>query len=515
MAERLLGLDIGTSGVKVGVVSAEGQLLGLGRASHENDSPQPDWVECPPDRWWQGVRAGIGQACDEAGVAPSEIDAIGVSVLFPCIVPLDADGRALSPALLYCDRRSTAQVAAIEQAIGRDEYEATIGNILTPGTCAVTSMLWLRHERPEAFRSARSLAFSNTAITARLTGEFAADPAMVALSGLVAVDDPRHWNEDLCERLGIAMDRLPRIAAAHEVIGTVTSAASAETGLREGTPVVCGTGDVPASAFACGATEPGTVVYVAGSTDCVAVPVPRPTPDRRWVNCAYIPEESWLPIGTTTSSGVSVEWFVREFLDEAGASGFRRMTELAEGAEPGSGRVLYLPYLQGERTPIWDPAARGSFFGLSTSTTRRDLARAVFEGAAFGLRMVIESVEEVAGAPVRELRAVGGGTKNPLWNQIKADVLGLPLAVLEFQETSALGAALLAGLGVGLYPSFEAAAEVAMSGNRVRQVEPSAERGERYEEFFELFRKFYPATREIAHALADPRRSAAEECGPR
>lgn len=502
MADLLLGLDIGTSGVKVGVVSAAGKLLGLGRASHENDSPQPEWVECPPDRWWQGVLSGIRQACDEAGVMPADITAVGLSVLFPCIAPLDEHASALSPALLYCDRRSAAQVEAIERLIPRDDYQAIIGNVLTPGTCAVTSMLWLRDERPDAYARTHCLGFSNTAISARLTGEFATDPAMVALSGLVDIHDPWSWNEPLCERLGIDAARLPRVAAAGEPIGAVTRAAANETGLREGTPVACGTGDVPASAFASGATDSSTVVYVAGSTDCVAVPVPRPTPDRRWVNCAYIPRDTWLPIGTTTSSGVSVEWFVREFLGQAGPDGLGEMTRLAESSMPGSGGLLYLPYLQGERTPIWDPHARGSFFGLSTSTTRADLARAVFEGTAFGLRMVIESLEEVAGSPVSQIRAVGGGTRNPLWNQIKADVLQRPLAVLEFQETSALGAALLGGLAAGLYPSFEAAAAVAAAGNRVRLVEPSPSQGRRYDELFGLFRRLYPATRSIAHALA-------------
>lgn len=502
MADLLLGLDIGTSGVKVGLASAGGQLLGLGRARHPNDSPHPDWVQCPPERWRAGVVAGIQQACAEAGVQPADVSAVGISVLFPCITPLDKQARPLYPALLYSDRRSTAQVDAIERLLPRDRYQDIIGNVLTPGTCAVTSIAWLRDEQPDIAARTHCFAPANTAISAWLTGEFAADPAMVALSGLVDIHDPWRWNEGLCETLGIDVQRLPRIAAAHEIVGTVTRAAADATGLKPGTPVACGTGDVPASAFACGAVDSSAVIYVAGSTDCVAVPVAQPTPNRRWVNCAYIPKDAWLPIGTTTSSGVSVEWFLRELLGQSGSDGIQAMTALAESAEPGSGRLLYLPYLQGERTPLWDPQARGSFFGLSTATTRADLARAVFEGTAFGLRMVIDSIEQVAGTAVSEIRAVGGGTKNALWNQIKADVLQRPLAVLEFQETSSLGAALLAGLGAGLYPSFEAAAAVAWAGNHARLVEPSAANAPRYNELFGLFQQLYPATRPIAHALS-------------
>ena len=502
MGDLLLGLDVGTSGVKVGVVSAEGKLLGLGRASHVNSAPHPEWVECSPDLWWDGVVRSLRQACGEAGVRPDEVAAVGISVLFPCIVPLGVDARPLYPALLYCDRRSGAQVEAIERLLPRDDYQAIIGNVLTPGTCAVTSMAWLRDEQPEIVERTRVFGFSNTAITARLTGEFCTDPSMVALSGLVDIADPWRWNEPLCEQIGIDPKLLPRVAGADEVVGTVTRSAAEETGLKAGTPVVCGCGDVPASAFGVGLTEPGTVVYVAGSTDCVAVPIRQPTPDRRWVNAAYVPRGYWLPIGTTTSSGVSVEWFIREFLGQGGDEGLEAMTELAAASPLGSGRVLYLPYLQGERTPIWDPSARGSFFGLSSTTSRADLARAVLEGTALGLRQVIESLEDVAGAPVDEIRAVGGGTRNGLWNQIKADVLRRPLAVLEFQETSALGAALLGGLGIGLYPSFAAAAETAWAGNEARVVEPSSARADRYDELNALFVELYPATRPLAHALA-------------
>jgi len=504
MSDLLLGLDIGTSGVKVGVVNAEGRLLGLGRAAHENETPHPGWVQCDPERWWQGTIVSLRQACAGANISPGDIAAVGVSVLFPCIVPLDAGGHGLYPAILYCDRRSFAEADAIAAIIPRECYEACIGNVLVPGTCAVTSLAWLRDHESDAYANARAFGFANTAITARLTGEFATDPTQVALSGLVDIRDPWRWNRDLCEQLGIDGDRMPRVAGAAEVIGTVTRAAAAETGLRPGTPVVCGCGDVPASALGAGASEPGTVVYVAGSTDCVAVPTLAPTPDRRWVNSAYVPRGMWLPIGTTTSSGVSVEWFLREFLGRGGSDGLQAMTALASQAPVGSGGLLFLPYLQGERTPIWDPRARGAFFGLSTATTRSHLARAVFEGTAFALRQVIECLEGILGRPVDEIRAVGGGTKNALWNQIKADVLRKRLAVLEFQETSALGAALLAAIGAGIHPSFAAAAEVARACNRARIVAPEPSSATRYEALHEHFAKFYPATKSLAHALACP-----------
>jgi len=500
--ELLLGIDVGTSGVKAGLFAPEGKLLGLGRSAHKVDSPHPGWVQCDPELWWQGVLKSLGDACRQAGVAPSEVGAIGLGVLFPCIVPLDADGRALHPAILYCDQRSLAQVRAIERTIGRDEYQRIIGNMLVPGTCAATSIAWLRDEQPETYRAASVFGFANTFLTARLTRRLCADPTMVGLSGLVDAGDPWRWCEPLVERLGLDATRLPVVAGSAEVVGGVTASAARLTGLRTGVPVVCGAGDVPVCAVGGGALSPDTIVYIAGSTDCTALPMPRPTADRRWANTAYVPRGTWLGIGAMSSSGVAVEWFAREFLPDAGRGALDRMTGLAASSPPGSNGVLFLPYLQGERTPVWDPLARGMFLGLTTSTSRADLARAVFEGTAFALRQMVECVKDIIGRPVREIRAVGGGTKNALWNQIKADVLQQPLDVLEFQETGTLGAALLAGMGAGAYASFEEAMGLARSVGGVRTVEPNADTAALYGELFDAYCQAYPLTRPLAHALA-------------
>jgi len=498
----LLGIDVGTSAVKAGVFDAEGRLLGLGRASHRVDSPQPGWAQCDPELWWQGILRALGGACDEARIRPDEIGAIGMGVLFPCIVPLEAKGRALYPAILYCDQRSLAQVRTIEAKLGKEQYEQTIGNMLVPGTCAVTSIAWLRDEEPGAYRAARAFAFANTFVIARLTGRFAADPSMVGLSGLVDMRDPWHWSSELCDRLAIDKARLPEIVGSAEVAGTVTERASGETGLRAGTPVVCGGGDVPVCAGGGGAASQQTLVYVAGSTDCTALPMSRPTADRRWANTAYIPRGTWLGIGAMTSSGAAVEWFAREFLGEAGPDGLRRMTELASSSPAGSNGVLFLPYLQGERTPVWDPLARGLFIGLTSRTTLADVARAVFEGTAFALRQMLECVDCVGGQRAAEIRAVGGGTRNTLWNQIKADVLQQALQVLEFQETGTLGAALLAGLGSGVYSSFEEAVAVARLAGGVRTVEPDPKLAGLYDDLFGLYSQLYPLTKAVAHGLA-------------
>lgn len=503
MSELLLGIDVGTSGVKTGIFDPRGKLLGLGRTPYRPESPRPGWAESDPELWWHGMVRSLAEACEAAGVGAGEVGAIGVSVMYPVVVALDADARPLHPGILYSDQRSMAQVRAIRRLIPPETYHDRIGNVCVPGTCAVTSMAWLRDERPDVYADAKVLGFANTFVTARLTGEFCTDPTMASLSGLTDIRDPWTWSDDLCRTLGIDREKLPRITGSAEVIGTVTAEAAAFTGLRAGTPVVCGAGDTPVGAVGAGARTRETVAYIAGSTDCVSVPLPAPTRDRRWINCAYIPRGIWFGIGTTTSSGVSIEWFIRECLGMTTEAGIHTMTALAAAAPPGSHGLLFLPYLQGERTPIWDPQARGMFIGISNATTRAHLARAVFEGAAFSLRHVIESLEDVVGGPVREIRAVGGGMKNALWNQIKADILQKPFDILEFQDTGTLGTALLAGMGAGVYASFDEAIDVARAVSSTQTVEPDPSRAELYEGLFRLYATVYPRTKAVMHALGE------------
>jgi xylulokinase len=502
MAELLLGIDVGTSAVKAGVFAADGRLLGIGRSACPVSNPRPGWAECDPERWWRSLQEALAAACVEADCNPADIAAIGTGVLFPCIAPLDAGGNPLHAALLYCDQRSLAQVRAIEAKAGRAEFEARIGNRLVPGTCAVTSLAWLRDERPDAYAGARAMGFANTFLNARLTGELAADPSHAALSGLIDISDPWQWDKGLCDLLGIDPHLLPRIAGSAEVMGGVTRQAADATGLGSGTPVVAGAGDVIVSAVGGGTASSRTIVYIVGSTDCVALPCTAPPADGAWASSAYVPRDMWLGIGTTTSSGVSVEWFCREVLGAGGSGAVDEMTRLAEQSPPGSNGLLFLPYLQGERTPVWDPEARGVFVGITSSTTRADLARSVLEGTAFAFAEILATAPRVARDEVAEIRAVGGGTRNRLWNQIKADTTGRPIEILDFQETGTLGAALLAGLGAGVYSSFDEAVGVARSVTSVAVVTPRPEMTRAYAETVELYGRVYRETAGIAHGLA-------------
>jgi xylulokinase len=501
--ELLMGIDVGTSGVKVGLFDPDGTMVGFGRSSNYTFySPRPGWSQSDPERWLEGISQAIRQSCAEAKIKPSDVGAVGVSVFSPTIVPVDRRGRVCYPAILYSDQRSVRQVQEILYLIPRNRYQRITGNVLVPGNCAVTSMAWVRDEEPEVYRKTACFAFANTFVTSWLTGGCFTDPTMVSMSGLADIRDPRTWSEHLCATLHVDMDRLPRIAESWEIIGEVRAGASSRTGLRTGVPVVNGCVDVVASSVGAGAGEEGCLVYVAGSSDNITTPLSQPAQTLKWVNVSYFPENVWMGVGTSTCSGSSVDWFVREIL-RCGEGGYTSMLDLAASSTPGSRGLLFLPYLQGERTPLWDPRARGLFVGLTTSTTCGDLARAVLEGTAFALRDIVENLKDITSSSRREVRCVGGGMKNPLWNQIKADVLQMPLYLLEFQETGCLGSALLAGMGLGVYGSFVEAVGVARNKIRVQVVEPDSSKGEIYGKTFSLFRDAYSASRDVVHALVE------------
>lgn len=498
----LLGIDLGTSGVKAGLFDRAGKLLGLGRGSgYRFASPRPGWAECDARDWWPAIVEAVRAALGSVGGGRAAVEGVGLATFFPTIIPMGDDGRPLRPGILYNDQRSGAQVAAIARATARDRYERIIGNRLASGNTGVASIHWVRDNEPEVYAATAVMGLANTVVHRRLTGNSVTDWTSASLTGLIDIRDPARWDEGLCAALGIRGAVLPRIVGPLEPAGSLASDAAAELGLPDGIPVICGGGDTVASAFGCGILEPGDLMYSSGTTDTFSMVLPRPTDDRRWINVGYVRRDAWFGIGSNTSGGLSVEWFCREVLGCEGARGVAEAMRLAETAP--SGRLVYLPYLQGERTPIWDPRARGLFLGLTGATTRGEMARAVLEGAAFSVRHILECLEEVTGERVESVPAVGGGTRSPLWNRIKADVLGRPLEVLRFEETAALGAAAMAGVGSGVYASAQEAVGVVRRAQQRDRIEPDADRCRAYDRLFRVYCDAYERTRDLMHTLAE------------
>ncbi len=498
----LLGIDLGTSGVKAGLFDRTGRLLGLGRGTgYRFRSPKPGWAECDAGDWWTAIVAAVRSALAAADrTGDGAVEGIGLSSFFPTLIPMADDGRPLGPGILYCDQRSLDQARAILRLVPKRRYERITGNRLAVGNSAVLSIHWLRDNAPDQYGAARVFAFANTMVVRRLTGEIATDWTTASLSGLVDIADPSRWDAALCAKLGVALAKLPPILGPAEPAGRLTASAAADLGLPDGIPVVCGAGDTVASAFGAGLLEPGGLLYSAGTTDNLSLVLRRPGRDRDWVNVGHVQRGRWLCIGANASGGLSLDWFAREVIGREGAPGVEEALRLA--ADAPSGGLVFLPYLQGERAPVWDPRARGLFLGLTAGTTRGAMARAVLEGAAFSVRHLLESLERMTGSRVASLPAVGGGTRSIVGNRIRADILQRPLDVLRFQETAALGAALMAGIGAGVYGSLSAAADAVGGIQATDRVEPDRGRAAAYDRLYRVYREAYGRTRELMHELA-------------
>lgn len=488
--EVLLGIDVGTSSVRACLFSASGRLLGSGRTPCAVERPRPGWAEVDPRQWWHGFLQAFGKALSSTGVAPTQVRGVGLSTLFPTLIPFGADGTPLANAILYCDQRSVAQVAAI-RAAGHDRIlESRTTNRVAPGTFALTSLMWLRDELPEVYGRACWYGTVNTMFSMQLAGVPSMDYSSGLLFGLCDAGDQSHWCAELADLVGIDARKLPPLFAPGAAVGTVTSRASQLTGIEAGVPVAAGAGDAAAATFGGGRITPGDLFYVTGSSDCLSFVIDRPQTSLLFPNPGYLDVDTWLSVGTSTSTGAAIDWFAREFL---GADSGAAVADEAANAPVGANGVTFLPYLQGERTPIWDPMARGTFHGLSLSTGRAHMARAVLEGTAFALRQIVEAAETEGGATVGELPTAGGGARNELWNRIKADVTGRPLQIFEFQEFSALGAAMLAGTACGIYRSHRDAVSETSSVRAARTIEPDPTASDAYGAAFEQFRELYPA----------------------
>jgi len=449
----LLGIDVGTSSLKVMLVEPAGNTAPvLAKEPLRLLTPAPDRAEMLPDEVYEALLRALRRLRRDRPREFAAVQAIGLSTIFPALVPMRADGSALGAAILYCDRRATPQVASLAASFGREHFEALTGNQLTPGTCTLPGILWLREQEPERFRGTRVFGQLSTFLIQRLTGAVVVDSSQTSLSGMVRGGAEERWEPLILEHAGLAEALLPRILPSAGVAGELTAAAAAACGLRPGIPVVAGCGDAPLAALGGGVLAAGQLFASAGTTDCLMVSAERPSGNPAFCNVHAAIPGLWLAIGTMSTAGAAVKWLC----DDVFQCTPEEMTRAAESAQPGAGGLSFLPYLQGERTPWWDPAARGAFVGLALTTRRAEMCRAVFEGIACGWRQIVALLEEHYRIRAPEVICVGGGSTNPLLNRMKASLLRRPVRVLRCTETTSLGAALIAGIGAGIYSGPQA-----------------------------------------------------------
>lgn len=491
MEQLLLGIDIGTSACKAAAFTPAGRLAAQASAGYPVRYPRPGWAEQDPGDWWQAVCRALRQLWQQ--VDPAAVCGVGVDGQSWAAVAVDRQGSPLCPTPIWMDTRAGEQCEGMKRSCGEEALFALSGNPLQPAYTA-PKVLWYKAALPGVYDRAEKILQSNSFIVCRLTGAFTQDHSQGY--GWCCYDMANgRYDAALCEALGIRSSLLPPLCGCSEVVGGVTAGAARETGLAAGTPVVAGGLDAACGTLGAGAVLPGQAQEQGGQAGGMSICTGAPQPDRRLILSRHVVPGTWLLQGGTVGGGGAVNWFVQQCgaawaraAEERGISPFALMDEEAAQVPAGSGGVVFLPYLAGERSPIWDPAAKGVFYGLQFSTTRGQMARAVMEGVAFSLRHNLETARQAgAGAPV--LRSVGGAAGSPLWMQIKADVTRCSLEVASSDTATALGAALLAGVGVGLYPDLAQAARQAVQVKR-RYV-PDPGRAQQYDESYAVYRALY------------------------
>lgn len=498
--DYLLGIDLGTSGAKALIMDADGHVLGMGRYEYGMATPRPGWAEQDPKTWLQATAGSIREAMARAGISPDGVAAIGLSGQMHTTVCLDRHGDVLRPAITWADQRSKPQVEEVYQRLGKAQLARWAQNPLATGFTLAT-LLWLQENEPGVYARLGHVILPKDYVRYYLTGEIATEATDA--SGTLLMDVVAGtWNAELLDTCGIDPRVLPAIGSSSALAGVLRGEAALALGLRTGIPVVYGSADQPAQAVGNGIVRPGILSSTIGTGGQLFAPSVTPAydPDLRLHTFVHAVPGLWYIMAASLSAGLSFSW-LRKILE---AESYGVLADAAAQVEPGADGLFFLPYLAGERTPHMDPAARGVFAGLTLRHERAHLARAVMEGVVFGLRQGLELIEAL-GVPVEAVIASGGGTRHPLWLQLQADIFGRDIRQTCTEEAAAFGAALVAGVGAGVYADAGAACTRAVRLSDL-VIHPDADRAHTYDGLYRQFTGLYPALRQhfqdIAHSEA-------------
>lgn len=500
----LLGIDLGTTSLKLALFSEKGHLVGSESCEYSIQVPQPGFAEQDPQAWWQGLIHASRRLQEQHPGEYRQIAGIGLCGQMHTQVYLDKDDCMLRPAITWMDQRSSAIVERIQR--DREARQLIFKETSNSASTTYTALhvKWVQEKQPELWKQVDSILVAKDYLKYRLTGRKVTDFAEA--SGTLVFDVQKEaWSDAAFSYFDIPRSLFPEVLPCDEIIGRITREAAQATGIREGTPVSNGSSDNSASALGAGMVLPGQVTMIIGTAGVITVCSDRPLldPQNRTLCWHYCLRDRWATLGITQTAGESLHWFKNAFDrqdDPQASSGdiFNRYNESVARVPDGCKGLIFLPYLNGERTPYWDPAARGVFYGVNLETEKAHFIKAIMEGVSFALRNNIETVESL-GISIHEIRAVGGGLKSQVWLNTLGKILKKPIATVSVGDTANLGNALLCGKALGIYSSYEeAAAEIVTTGQRVSFPDGKAIYEKQYGIFLELYEQLQHTFRRSA-----------------
>ena len=502
-----IGVDIGTSGTKTVLFDKTGNVIASALQEYPLYQPQNGYAEQRPEDWLEATVSTIAQVMAKSSVEAAQVKGVGLSGQMHGLVMLDEQDTVIRPAIIWCDQRTAKECEEITQKVGAERLIQITANPALTGFTA-SKILWVRNHEPENFARCTKILLPKDYVRYMLTGAFATEVSDA--SGMQLLDVPnRCWSDEVLEKLEIPKSMLAKVYESPDITGYITAAMAARTGLAEGTPVVGGAGDNAAAAVGTGVVENGKAFTTIGTSGVVFAHSDEIAIDpkgRVHTFCCAVPG-AWHVMGVTQAAGLSLKWFRDNFCaaekETAAAMGkdpYFLMDQEVEQVPIGAGKLLYLPYLMGERTPHLDPQVRGAFVGLSAVHGKKEMLRAVMEGVAFSLNDCKNIIQEM-GIPVDDMMACGGGGTSPLWRQMLADLYRCPVKTVASKEGPALGVAILAMVGTGAYPSVAEACRAIIRTDKTQQ--PIPENSDRYAPFYDLYTKLYPAMKDSFKELQE------------
>lgn len=491
MKERLLGIDIGTSACKVAVFDRKGTVLAQANRPYPLYYPHPGWVEQNPTEWWRAICDGIREVLDKGKIAPQTIAGIGIDGQSWSAIPVNREGDVLANTPIWMDTRARNICDRMKEKLGFGRIFQVAGNDFLP-SYSTPKMLWFQEERPDVYKKTYKFLQSNSYIGMKLTGVMSQDVSQGYGIHFFHMKKGT-YDETLAREMGLSAELVPELYPCHGIIGTVTKKAAEETGLIPGIPVVAGGLDAACGTLGAGVYQKGQTQEQGGQAGGMSICLEEAVAHPKLILGTHVVPGCWLLQGGSVGGGGALRWFKEQLgKDES----FDDLTGLAETVPAGSEGVVFLPYMAGERSPIWNPDAKGVFYGLSFDKTKGHLVRAVMEGVAYSLEHNLRTAREV-GVDAEELIAMGGASNSVLWTQIKADVTGKTRKVPTSDTATTLGAALLAGVGTGMYDSFDDAVKETIVITREQR--PNPEDRERYQKAMELYLELYDDLKDTFH----------------